>query len=133
MVTAAWSFVSAALSFCQTLGYHRFQPQADQHGNDDRDVETSLFWVVFKLEKGISLRLGRRSGIRDADITLLTVHAEDRATKVARIQGQVFDQLYSPVSLPTLTERNAWVLQLADEVRCIISQISLEILVRLLS
>ena len=133
MATAAWSFISAALSYCQTLGYHRLQPQTERRSDDQREVEISLFWVVFRLEKGMSLRLGRQSVIGDADITLLTIPNEDRAIRAARIQGQVFDQLYSPTTLPSLAERRARVLQLADEVRCIIRQISLEILVGLSS
>ncbi|WQF88867.1 hypothetical protein CDEST_13881 [Colletotrichum destructivum] len=125
--TAAWSFISTALNHCQTLGYHRLRPQAVGHGDEQRNTETSLFWTVFKFEKGLALRLGRPSGIRDAEITLLAEPDESRTTRIARIQGQVYDQLYSPAGLTTLAERKAQAMQLADEVRGIICQIKSEI------
>ncbi|CCF34219.1 fungal specific transcription factor, partial [Colletotrichum higginsianum] len=102
------------------------------HGDEQRNTETSLFWTVFKFEKGLALRLGRPSGIRDAEITLLAEPDEPRTTRIARIQGQVYDRLYSPAGLPILSERKAQAMQLADEVRSIISQIESEISVCLL-
>ncbi|KZL68094.1 fungal specific transcription factor, partial [Colletotrichum incanum] len=123
----AWSFISTALNHCQTLGYHRLDPQPKGHGNEQGNMEISLFWAVFKFEKGLALRLGRPSGIRDAEITLLAKPDEHRTIRIARIQGQIYDQLYSPAGLPTLEERKAQAMQFADEVRDILTQIKSEI------
>ncbi|OHW94346.1 C6 transcription factor [Colletotrichum incanum] len=97
------------------------------HGNEQGNMEISLFWAVFKFEKGLALRLGRPSGIRDAEITLLAKPDEHRTIRIARIQGQIYDQLYSPAGLPTLEERKAQAMQFADEVRDILTQIKSEI------
>ncbi|KZL68112.1 fungal specific transcription factor domain protein [Colletotrichum tofieldiae] len=100
---------------------------AKGHENEQRNMEISLFWAVFKFEKGLALRLGRPSGIRDAEITLLAKPDEHRTTRIARIQGQVYDQLYSPAGLPTSAERKAQAMKFADEVRDILGQIKSEI------
>ncbi|GKT63934.1 fungal specific transcription factor domain protein [Colletotrichum tofieldiae] len=85
-------------------------------------MEISLFWAVFKFEKGLALRLGRPSGIRDAEITLLAKPDEHRTTRIARIQGQVYDQLYSPAGLPTSAERKAQAMKFADELADVLSR-----------
>ncbi|KAI7978784.1 hypothetical protein EIK77_006641, partial [Talaromyces pinophilus] len=94
----AWKFISAASDLCQTLGYHRLRIQTD----DDQPLRVAqerLFWTVYAMEKGISLRLGRSSNIHDAEITLLVSPNEPRFVKLGRINGMVYDQLYSPASL----------------------------------
>ncbi|KAF5621438.1 hypothetical protein F25303_12308 [Fusarium sp. NRRL 25303] len=47
-----------------TLGYHRLDSPKDglQH------MQSDLFWVVYAYEKGLSLRLGRCSGVRDSEV-----------------------------------------------------------------
>ncbi|KAK1983625.1 hypothetical protein LZ30DRAFT_713819 [Colletotrichum cereale] len=125
--TAAWTFISTALNHCQTLGYHRLQPHVQKHGSEQTKIETSLFWTVFKYEKGLALRLGRPSGIRDAEITLLAEPDEHRTTRIARIQGQIWDQLYSPSSLPTFAERETQAIRFADQVKDILAEIKSEI------
>jgi len=62
------------------------------------------------LDKGLSLRLGRGSTIQDYDVTLPypSSHEPDRNAisafmtiwiKAARIQGQIYERLYSPEAL----------------------------------
>lgn len=134
---AAWSFISTALNHCQTMGYHRVQSRhakARPCGYDEqRKMEISLFRTVLMLEKGLALRLGRPSGIRDSEMTLTAEPNEHRTTKIARIQGQVYNQLYSPSSLPAAADRIAQALYFANEVRDIIGQIKSEISVCLLT
>ncbi|KAJ3535364.1 hypothetical protein NM208_g7163 [Fusarium decemcellulare] len=62
---------------------------------------------VFTFENGLSMRLGRYSGIRDTDMVLSIDPNEPRVTKVSRIQRKVYDQLYSPAGLSTSTEKRA--------------------------
>ena len=85
---------------------------------------------MYRLERSLSHRLGRPSGIRDADITLL-LHAEaPRPARVGKIQGEVYDQLYSPVSTLGNEERGFVALRLASEVRELLEQIRIELSVR---
>ncbi|UPK99962.1 hypothetical protein LCI18_010897 [Fusarium solani-melongenae] len=94
----AWTLLSNALSLCQTLGYHRLSNSRRGTGAA-QDAQKQLFWAVFGYESGLSLRLGRSSGIRDIDIITPINPNEPRFIKVARVQRQVYDRLYSPASL----------------------------------
>lgn len=83
------------------------------------------------MERGISLRLGRPSNIHDADITLLVSSNESRSVKLGRINGMVYDQLYSPTSLLQPVEsRNNLADVLAGELRELINDTHAEISVR---
>ncbi|KAI9704645.1 MAG: hypothetical protein M1820_005393 [Bogoriella megaspora] len=96
--TVAWKYISAASDLCQTLGYHRTRPETDS----DRSLHATqerLFWTVYMLEKGLSLRFGRSSSIRDAEITLPLNPDEPRSIKLARVNGLIYDQPYSPSGL----------------------------------
>jgi hypothetical protein len=94
----AWKFIRAASDLCQTLGYHRHRPfkESEQYL---RTAQDRLFWTVYSIEKGLSLRLGRPSSLRDADITLSSDSDQSRLVKAGKINGLVYDQLYSPVTL----------------------------------
>jgi hypothetical protein len=82
------------------------------------------------MEKGLSLRLGRSSNIRDGEITLPLDQDEPRATKLGRINGMVYDQLYSPAALSrSIDERNYAAESLAEDVRRIICEANAEIAV----
>ncbi|KAE8451664.1 hypothetical protein EG329_003121 [Mollisiaceae sp. DMI_Dod_QoI] len=122
----AWTFISTAANFCQTLGYHRSHPP---RGDNDSLLATQrrLFWTVYKVEKGLSLRLGRSSTIRDVDITLPI--DQTRPTRLGRIQGQVYDQLYSPAGLsqPYNAERGRMAEALAKELRDVIKETRSEV------
>lgn len=120
---SAWTYISSAVNHCQTLRYHRLQDASDsKHG-----AGNDLFMSVYRFEKGLSLRLGRPSGIRDAEITLPIASDGHRATRSARIQGQVYDQLYSPGGLSSSEERGRLARALSEEVRGILTEIRAEI------
>lgn len=126
----AWTFISTAAELCQTLGYHRLRLPRE---NDQplRASQERLFWIVYKVEKALALRLGRSSHIRDTEITLPFDPEEPRSTKLARIQGKVYDQLYSPVGLSRLDDERGYMAEaLARELRDLIDQTRVEILVR---
>jgi hypothetical protein len=128
-----WRFVSAAADLCQTLGYHRARPVRDGE-HELRSAQTRLFWVVYRMEKGLSLRLARPSNIHDSEITLPPDPNEPRFVKQARIQGRVYAQLYSPTGLARHDkERGEVAERLAVELRELIGQTYAEISVSMLS
>ena len=81
------------------------------------------------MEKSLSLRLGRASNIRDEDITLAW-ESGSRDVRAARIQGKVYDQLYSPVGLSKTQDERVTIAQsLVTELRILIDEASAEIVV----
>lgn len=108
----AWTLVTKASELCQTLGYHHIG-----HKSEDSKRESShkqrLFWFLYVMDKGLSLRLGRASTIQDWDVTIPLPEStpEDQVSdqdlvsflgmgvKVARCQGNMHELLYSSTSL----------------------------------
>lgn len=85
----------------------------------------NLFWMVFLLEKSLSLRLGRSSNFRDAEITIPFPSDPNtrRCSQTSRIQGKIYDQLFSPVGLAAFDiERGETARALASELRGIIEE-----------
>ncbi|KAK1517966.1 fungal specific transcription factor [Colletotrichum costaricense] len=107
--SAAWNFIATASHMSQTLGMHSIVTMI----NDDPEVKREklkLFWLIYVHEKALSLRLGRSSTIRDNDITVPPMAINSRSeqaifgqlqkwTELARLQGMVYDQIYSPAAL----------------------------------
>ncbi|RSL59478.1 hypothetical protein CEP53_005763 [Fusarium sp. AF-6] len=123
----AWTLLSNALSLCQTLGYHRLGNSRGGTGAD-QNTQKQLFWAVFGYESGLSLRLGRSSGIRDTDIATPIDPKEPHFIKVARVQRQVYDRLYSPASLSAGAEDRYQACQtLSREMRATIEETRLEL------
>ncbi|KAH8673159.1 hypothetical protein BGZ61DRAFT_458908 [Ilyonectria robusta] len=95
----AWTFISNASDLSQRLGYHRqdFQGETDQ---SLRLAEERLFWTIYRLEKALSLRLGKLSTIDDTKIILPGFDSQaSRFMRLGRIRARVDDQLHSPNSL----------------------------------
>ena len=123
----AWTYISTAAQQCLTLGYHRLRKVT---GQPLQAAQANLFWTIHKLDKGLSLRLGRASTIRDSEITMPPSPDEPRSTRLARIQGQVYDHLYSPAGLARPDyERGLVAEALARDLRELISEVHLELLV----
>lgn len=107
------------------LGYHR---EISYRNNPEGNTENMrrLFWTAYVFEKHTSLLFGRASNIRDLDIDAeypsLSAQASVRAwdesfimgIKLARIQGQIYDRVYSAVAtkIPT-SERMQYVHELS--------------------
>ncbi|KAK4178074.1 hypothetical protein QBC36DRAFT_344944 [Triangularia setosa] len=124
--SAAWSLATTALQMCISAGYHR--PTTSK--NDTpllRKQKSWIFWSLYSVEKGLSLRLGRSSSVSDYDITLPLPDLETadskpfysctiRWIKLSSIQGRVYQTLYSPAALSGPQEsRTAWAQSLAAE------------------
>ncbi|KAL2132145.1 hypothetical protein VTI74DRAFT_4151 [Chaetomium olivicolor] len=102
----AWILSSKASELCQALGYHRSETFTTET-LDEAGRKQFLFWVVYMLDKSLSLRLGRSPTIQEYDITVPDP-ARDGPGQTAitpvfalwvftsRIQGQIYEQLYSP-------------------------------------
>ncbi|KAI0456635.1 fungal-specific transcription factor domain-containing protein [Xylaria acuta] len=121
--TLAWTYISNAADLCQTLGLHHLVNSGQDGGSQEAQV--NLFWMVFLLEKSLSLRLGRSSNFRDAEITtpLPSNINIRRCAQTSRIQGKIYDQLYSPTGLARYgAERGLMAQTLASELREIISE-----------
>ncbi|RYP07504.1 hypothetical protein DL765_009137 [Monosporascus sp. GIB2] len=134
--TLAWQMTATACNLCQTLGYHRATTYKDDP-TDTREKRPVLFWAVYQLDKGLSLRLGRASAMRDFDITLPRHVLElplgpdwceifNSWTKVAEIHGNIYEKLYSPAALTQPEpERVAAAWGLAEELKILVAQASL--------
>lgn len=96
---------------CQTLGYHHTKSQTDG-SSDELNHERYLFWCVYILDKGLSLRLGRASTISDWDITIPPPPLPSSqslgqpgqfclrlSVKSARCHGNIQELLHSPAAL----------------------------------
>ncbi|PSN71517.1 hypothetical protein BS50DRAFT_518657 [Corynespora cassiicola Philippines] len=119
-----WVMISHAAGLCQNLGYHRYSTMKDD-AEEERASKLNLFWFIYMLDKTLSLRLGRASTIQDWDISLPYLVGEyinppkDSSVepaggsemmiywiKVAQIQGQAYEKLFSPAgSLKSPQER----------------------------
>jgi hypothetical protein len=109
-LNVAWKLKSIAFTLAQTLGWHR----AQSIKGDDRDTRVrkeKMFYFLYVLDKGLSLRLGRAGLCQDFDIDLPYPELGDDALgracteeyrlfiQVARVQGLIYEQLYSPGAL----------------------------------
>ncbi|SPO01632.1 uncharacterized protein DNG_04306 [Cephalotrichum gorgonifer] len=104
----AWTLTCKASEICQTLGYQRESSMKDDKP-EDRDYKHLIFWSIYFLDKGLSLRLGRASTIPDQEITVPPPDGDPSTdpmfgyfavwTMVARCQGNIYDMLYSPNSI----------------------------------
>jgi hypothetical protein len=105
---------------CQSLGYHRLP--AAKAETKDLVAKKALFWSIYALDKGLSLRLGRTSVLQDYDIstTFTAYPAEPELhcwheialswTEFARFQGRVYTELYTVASInssPQIREEQA--------------------------
>ena len=107
----AWVLTAMAAGMSQSMGYHRYQT----FQNDEEEVRSSkvhLFWIIYVFDKQLSLRLGRASVIQDWDMSLPSIPSTPKSAtmalgnnqmiaywaKVARVQGQTYEKLFSPAA-----------------------------------
>lgn len=98
----ALSFASACARLCQDAGYHCLtfdssDPQAQQ--------KIVTFWVVFLLDRGLSLNFGRSPSLQDYDVTASRPALGDSnvsqdlfcsvGVELAYLQGDIYQKLYS--------------------------------------
>ncbi|OLN93247.1 putative transcriptional regulatory protein C11D3.07c 3 [Colletotrichum chlorophyti] len=133
--SAAWTFIATASRMSQTLGMHSVVAMAHEDPQI-RIFKIKLFWLIYVQDKGLSLRLGRSSTIRDNDVTVSPITFDSRSemgmlgqlhkmTELARMQGMIYDQIYSPAALiQPQAIRTARARRLASELEALITNIS---------
>ena len=119
---------------CISGGYHR--ASSVNEPTTVREKKLWIFWSLYSVEKGLSLRLGRPSSVSDYDITLpLPEPGADesrpyytctiRWIKLSSIQGRVYMRLYSPAALSGPQEaRISWAQSLAAETNALLNSIT---------
>lgn len=102
----AWACNTLAARLCQNLGWHRSSP----HGAEKTRSQVILFWIIYYMDKCLSLRFGRASAIQDFDVTVdLPRDSEDPTlqawnlwfrvlVEIGTLHGLVYEKLYSPGS-----------------------------------
>jgi hypothetical protein len=124
----AWVLTAMAAGISQNLGYHRFQTfQNDEE--EERNSKIHLFWLIYMFDKQLSLRLGRASVIQDWDMSLPAITPtptqDERTikpsqiisywTKIAKVQGQTYEKLFSPAAfLRSPEERTRTAIELVN-------------------
>ncbi|KAF5011950.1 hypothetical protein FDECE_1956 [Fusarium decemcellulare] len=104
----AWTFVTTAQQTSLRLGFHTQEHGADE-GSDIPNKNGLLFWVIYFLEKSLSVRLGRSSTIPPYDITVPFPGGDDPLpswmtyfrlqVNQATLAGAVYDGLYCAQAL----------------------------------
>ncbi|KAI4850065.1 hypothetical protein E4T44_02967 [Aureobasidium sp. EXF-8845] len=134
-LSLSWTFLSAAATMCHTLGFHRKSSLAHED-QESADIKRHLFWQLYMLDKNLSLNLGRGSNFPDSDIdaeffTPSTNSAQrpwdimSLATILfARLQGQVYDKLYSASAIESSPEERSRVVdELSSQVNALRNQL----------
>ncbi|XHG04012.1 hypothetical protein AWENTII_007296 [Aspergillus wentii] len=100
-----WKLVSAAVTHCQSLGYHRQSTYRDMPPQEAENIRR-LFWTLYTFDKNMSLVLGRSSFAQYLDIDVQypavstdpALRAWDESfimgIRLADLQGRVFTNLY---------------------------------------
>lgn len=90
-----------------------------------------IFWLIYMLDKGLCLRLGRAASIQDYDITvpMPTIRPGEPNypgnylsrfwIKLTDIQGRVYEELYSPRALKSGHVRTQKAERMASEIKTI--------------
>ncbi|KAK4073212.1 transcriptional regulator family: Fungal Specific TF [Trichoderma aggressivum f. europaeum] len=116
----AWTFSSSASHLCQTLGFH----QNSFLENDREDIKKAkqrLFFTIYRIDKSLSLRLGRSSNIQEYNVPLPCDSMDMRWNKSANIQGRVYDELYSSFGLSrSYSDRLQSVKSLSGEIQMLL-------------
>ncbi|KAJ0418976.1 hypothetical protein BJY00DRAFT_172326 [Aspergillus carlsbadensis] len=130
--------IGAAARHCIVLGYHRAATYRDQKPDMAHNINR-IFWSVYLVDKNMSLLLGRAPCIQDYDVDAphpacsedITVRPWDEClvlwVTLGRLQGQVYDRVYSAAALKFPQEvRNQNIQILAEELhqwRCSLGEI----------
>ncbi|KAL7953424.1 hypothetical protein V8C34DRAFT_321074 [Trichoderma compactum] len=97
----AWTFSSSASHLCQTLGFHQ-NSFLENDREDIKNAKQRLFFTIYRIDKSLSLRLGRSSNI-------------------SGVQCRVYDELYSSPGLSrSYSDRLHSVKSLSGEIQMLI-------------
>ncbi|KAB8343138.1 hypothetical protein FH972_022731 [Carpinus fangiana] len=112
----AWTLVGKAFELAQSLGLHRAR-HFDDESTDIANSKSSVFWLLYTVDKALSLRLGRAPHMHDYDIDApVAFHTVDHGpvsqyfilwVDCARIQGELYEKLYSPQGISCSADHRA--------------------------
>lgn len=117
-----WTLVSTGARLCQSLGYHR-ESSVSLDSPPLADAKRHVFWMLYMIDKIMSLNLGRASSFPDYDIDVeifalnqyLRFCAWDKVLvafiELCRLQGQIYDELYSARARRELPEIRARIIE----------------------
>ncbi|TVY94522.1 putative transcriptional regulatory protein [Lachnellula willkommii] len=101
-----WTLVSTGARLCQSLGYHR-ESEVARGPPDLADAKRHVFWMLYMIDKIMSLNLGRASSFPDYDIDVEVFSPNPNPSfwawdkvlmafiELCKLQGQMYDELYS--------------------------------------
>ncbi|KAH6653155.1 hypothetical protein BKA67DRAFT_519399, partial [Truncatella angustata] len=132
----AWKMSNIAAQMCQTLGYHQMPTaQGTQVHILDQERRIDALRYTYIVNKALALRLGRASAFQDYDISVPIYGPGNRqetlwqkivAARVrhARVQGKIYEQLYSSKALVAPPEhRTSHAMALAESVKAMIADL----------
>jgi hypothetical protein len=124
-----------AAKLAQSLGYHRANAGVDDA--KERRERSWVFWAIYTLDKGLSLRLGRAPNLQDYDLSLAIPEIDWNSDMVvfecfkkfwaltASVQGRIYEHLYSPTAMSSTPEERAQkALRLGEEMESVMYQYS---------
>lgn len=92
------------------LGYHREATYKNNRSGNSENMRR-LFWTLYVFDKTMSLLWGRASNLQDFEIDAqhpsVSFEPDRRpwdesfimGIKIAQLQGQIYDRLYSPMAM----------------------------------
>ena len=117
---------------CQSLNYHRAPTPNTRSVVDtsSRESQERLFWSGYRIERGLALRFGRPSTIRDTEITIIPDEFDSRNVKLGIIHGRAYDELFSPAALLKDDHDRVLVAKgLAEDLKSMVDEIHRDIMV----
>ena len=111
----AWRLISVAARLCLDCGLNRLR---DDPVDPLRNYKKMTFWMVYSIDKGLSLNFGRTSSFQDLDIVVSYPELMDVSQwpmtififNFARVQSEIYEHLYSAraqMQEPEQRERHA--------------------------
>lgn len=104
--TLCWTLVSTSARLCQSLGYHR-EASVSLSSSAVSSAKRHVFWMLYMIDKIMSLNLGRASSFPDYDIDVEVFEpsTDERFRAwdevligfigLCKLQGRMYDELYS--------------------------------------
>jgi hypothetical protein len=101
-----WTFVSAGARLCQILGYHR-EAVVSRDPPALAEVKRHVFWMLYMIDKTLSLNLGRTSCFPDYDIDVKVFSPSSDSRfrpwdcaflafiDFSKLQGRIYDEFYT--------------------------------------
>ncbi|CEI39858.1 unnamed protein product [Fusarium venenatum] len=129
-ISLAWSHIAAAAQLCFKLGLHT-DAHLGHRLEDTRSSRAMLFWLIYMIDKVVSLRLNRPFCIDDRNVSIGLDCIEGlpgkrlcvvvpKWIKISMIYGKVYLDLHSAKALiDTQDAREARARSLADELEAV--------------